>query len=150
MSGKQAFCCFMLIAIAGCSAATRYDSGAIVLEMSEPGAFTFSQDTTPEFSGAFEAIEAENYTRAEALLEAALAENPRDPYALLAMGSVHERTGRFSTATGFYRSADRYGSTASGPQLINFDKTAKDPSLTVSEVARENLAMLFRKGMLPR
>jgi len=148
--GKQAFCCFLVVAMSGCSAATQYETGAIVLDIREPGALTASQDTTPEFVSAYDAIEAENYTQAEALLEKALAQTPKDPYALLAMGSVHERTGRFSTATSFYQSADHYGTAATGPKLVNGDQAGEGTQRTVSDVARENLAQLYQQGATKR
>ena len=131
-----------LILLAGCEAATTYDSGAVVLDISEPEAFNDRLETTPTFIEATEAIEAGEYTRAEALLDNALAQKPRDPYALLAMGSLHERTGRFNSAEEYYRSAERYGFAAAGPRIVDGKTIPAEAGLTVSDAARENLARL--------
>jgi len=128
-------------ALSGCSAATQYDSGAIVLELSEDGAFSSDVETTPEFLSAYDAMEAQEYVRAEGLLDQALARKPRDPYALLAMGTVHERSGRYSSAAEFYRSAERYGSEATGARLSSNGRPGAPVS--VSDAARENLTRLL-------
>lgn len=128
--------------MAGCDAATQYDTGAVVLDVSEPEAFNTRLETTPEFLSAYDAMKLEDYTRAEALLDQALARKPKDPYALLAMGSVHERTGRFYSAADYYRSAIRYGNAAAGPRLRDGEETPLDQPLTVRDVARENLDRL--------
>lgn len=130
--------------LAGCSAATEYDSGAVVLDVSESEAFNSRLETTPEFISAYEAMKDQEYTRAEALLDQALARKPKDPYALLAMGSLQERTGRYYAAADYYKSAERYGYAAAGAQLTNDVEAREDPSLTVSDIARDNLAKLQR------
>jgi len=122
-----------------CDAATRYDTGAVVLEVSEPTAFKADGRTTPEFVSAYEAFDSQNYARAEALLDRALTESPRDPYALLAMGAVHERTGRLFTAADYYRSAARYGESAVSATEETDAENASDPAVTVAAVARESL-----------
>jgi Tfp pilus assembly protein PilF len=132
----------VLCLLAGCEAATTYDSGAVVLDISEPEAFNDRLETTTTFIEATEAIEAGDYTRAEALLDNSLAQKPRDPYALLAMGSLHERTGRFHEAAEYYRSAERYGFAAAGPRIIEGKTVPSETGLTVSDAARENLARL--------
>lgn len=150
MNMRQAFCCIVLVAMAGCSSATRYDSGAVVLDISEPEAFNSRLETTPEFISAYDAMKAEDFTRAEALLDNALSRKPRDPYALLALGTVHERTGRYATAADLYKSAERYGHAAAGPKLVNTTESPENPALTVSDVARDNLAKLeVRAKTLP-
>ncbi len=148
MIEKSAFSGLLLLALAGCSTATQYETGAVVLDISEPEAFNSRLETTPEFISAYDAMKTENYTRAEALLNAALSRKPKDPYALLAMGTVHERTGRFSTAADHYKSAERYGFAAAGSQLVNGTESPEDPTLTVSDVARDNLAKLKQLGMI--
>ena len=141
---KFSFTSCLVCALAGCAAATQYDTGAVVLEISEPEAFNSRLETTPEFISAYDAMKVRDYTRAEALLDQALARKPKDPYALLAMGSVHERTGRLYSAADYYKSAERYGFAAAGPKLSDSEESAENPSLTVSDVARENLARLVR------
>ena len=47
---------------------------------------------------AFEAISEGNYEQAEALLEVALSINPDNPYAILNLGVVYQRTGRIEKA----------------------------------------------------
>ena len=47
---------------------------------------------------AFEAIDAKDYVKAEALLEVALSINPDNPYALLNLGVVYQNTGRIEKA----------------------------------------------------
>jgi len=131
-----------LILLAGCDAATQYNSGAVVLEVTEPEAFTKVSSTTDSFRNAYDAIKDEDYTRAEALLVRALTEKPKDPYALLAMGSVHERTGRYYSAADYYQSAMRYGDATAGSRLRDGQESAPSEALTVSDVARENLVRL--------
>ncbi len=146
MSARRSFYGVLLVVMTGCSTATQYNTGAVVLDISEPDAFNSRLETTPEFISAYEAMKAENFTKAEALLQTALSRKPKDPYALLAMGSVHERTGRFATAADFYRSAELYGFAAAGPQLVDGNEAEEDLSLTVSDVARANLAKLQQQG----
>ena len=142
-----AYSSVLLAMVVGCSpAATQYNTGVVVLDISEPEAFNSRLETTPEFISAYDAMKADDFTRAEALLNEALARKPRDPYALLAMGTVHERTGRFATAADLYQSAELYGYAAAGAQLTNGTEHPEDPSLTVSEVARQNLAKLKKQG----
>ncbi len=47
---------------------------------------------------AFEAISEGDYEQAEALLEVALSINPDNPYAILNLGVVYQRTGRIEKA----------------------------------------------------
>ena len=148
MFGKWAFSCFLLSAVAGCSAATEYNTGTVVLDISDARITNSDTQTTSEFVSAYEAIKGENYTRAEALLEAALQQKPKDPYALLAMGSVFERTGRFWTAADLYRSAEKYGREATGPQWTGNTEVKESPLITVSDVARENLAKLQEQAAI--
>ncbi|GEM_PF-2095164 len=142
------FSWLLLATMTGCSTVTEYNSGAIVLDISESEAFNSRLETTPEFISAYEAMKADDFTRAEALLDTALNRKPKDPYALLAMGTVHERTGRFSSAADLYKSADHYGFAAAGPQLTNGNERAEDPRLTVRDIARHNLSQLQQKSML--
>lgn len=128
--------------LSACDAATTYDSGAVVLDVSEPEAFNTRLETTESFMSAYEAIKIEDYARAEALLDIALAQKPKDPYALLAMGSVHERTGRFYSASDYYRSAARYGGAAAGSRLRSGESTEVEGETTVADIARDNLERL--------
>ena len=130
--------------LAACDAATRYDTGAVVLDVSEPQAFSSDAKTTPEFVSAYEAIRSEDFARAEALLDQALTNKPRDPYALLAMGAVHERTGRFYSASDYYRSAARYGESSAAAAPAGEQETEATQAITVASVARENLARMTR------
>ena len=126
----------------GCDAATQYDTGAVVLDISDPEALTHRSATTDSFRNAYDAIKEEDYARAEAFLDRALIEKPKDPYALLAMGSVHERTGRYYSAADFYQSAVWYGDAAAASRLRDGREYAATESLTVGDVARENLTRL--------
>lgn len=137
-----------VILLAGCGgetreAATQYDTGAVVLDIADAEAFNTKLETTEAFQSAYEAMKAENYPHAEALLEQALQQKPRDPYALLAMGSVMERTGRFYRAAEYYKSAARYGKRAkAGPRLSNGKEETLAENTTVADVALFNLAAL--------
>jgi len=145
MSGRMIGWMAAVIALAACGdAATKYDSGAVVLDISEENAFRADQATTPEFRNAFDALKVEDYGRAEALLDRSLALKPRDPYALLAMGTVHERTGRFYSAAEYYQSASRYGDVAAGSRLKSGRESDAAKALTVGDVARENLLRLAK------
>lgn len=129
-------------ALAGCAGATQYDTGAVVLDVSDPEAFNSKLETSDQFLGAYEALKADDLTEAEARLDEALKFKPKDPYALLAMGSVMERSGRYSSAADYYRSAIRYGNAAARSRLENGRDVAFDRPVTVAEIARSNLAKL--------
>ncbi len=118
--------------------ATRYNTGAVVLDISEPQAFSFDAGTSTAFVEGYEALQSGDYPQAEAFLDRALRQKPRDPYALLAMGAVHEQTGRAGSAAEYYRSAERYGESASA--AVEPDSTEQGASVAV--VARANLARL--------
>lgn len=134
----------VIAALAACDAATGYDTGAVVLDVSDRKAFEPASAPTTEFHGAFEALKTDDLGHAEALLDEALKKEPRDPYALLAMGTVMERTGRYYSAVDYYRSAIRYGDTTAGPRLENGAEVAFDTPTSVADVARSNLARLNR------
>lgn len=128
--------------LSACDAATRYDTGAVVLEFSEQEAFSSDAQTSEDFVSAYEALDSQEYARAEALLDRALAQKPRDPYALLAMGAVHERTGRFASAVDYYRSAARYGESAVAAAPPTPAEIEETQSITVASVARQHLARM--------
>jgi len=60
--------------LSACDAATRYDTGAVVLEFSEPEAFSSDAQTSEDFVSAYEALDSQEYARAEALLDRALSQ----------------------------------------------------------------------------
>ena len=72
-----------------------------------------------------------------------MADSPKDPYALLSMGTVMHRTGRPAEAAELYRSAMRYGAAAPAAGTID-ERGELDPApgLTVAHVARDNLGRL--------
>lgn len=148
MFGKRVYSCFLLTAMTACSGVTEYNTGAVVLDISHPEALNSNLETTPEFISAYDSIKGQNYLEAEALLEVALERKPKDPYALLAMGSIHEKTGRYSTAADLYKQAEHYGYAAAGPQWAGVTEIKENPSLTVSEVARENLEKLRQQAII--
>ena len=150
MFGKWALSCFLLTVIAGCSTATKNDTGAVVLDISDPEAINSSPETTPEFISAYDALKAKEFTRAEALLDTSLSQKPKDPYALLVLGTIHERTGRFATAADLYQSAEHYGAGVIGPRLLNGIGEEENAALTVGDIARENLAILESQAILRR
>lgn len=140
---KSMFCALAGLALAaGCAEATQYDTGVVVLDVSDPEAFNSKLETSDQFLGAYEALKSEDLPRAEALLTEALEMKPRDPYALLAMGAVMERTGRYYSAADYYRSAIRYGNAAAGPKLEGGREIPLNRQMTVADIARTNLAQL--------
>lgn len=60
----------------------------------------------------FAALRGGRVKRAESYFVQALRDAPNDPYALLAMGAIHEQTGREFDATTYYVYAEKYGTSA--------------------------------------
>ena len=85
-------------------------------------------------------IETGNYAYAEIYLDSALSINPSNPFALLNMAIVYEKTGRESEARALYSTLIRRNpSDVSGTVL-----TEEDSDRSIAEVARDNLAVLDR------
>ncbi len=101
-----------------------------------------SYRTTTELVGGFKALEAGNYVEAEAMLGKSLSSEPNDPYTLLAMGAVMERTGRPFDASTFYRSAAEYGRGAPLGETLSLDGSSIGDAQTVRDLALINIARL--------
>ena len=89
----------------------------------------------------FEAIEDGQYVAAEKALTQALEANPDNPYALLNIGTVYQRTGRFNQARVMFEKV-----VALNPD----DKPAKRSSFipdskTLKDIAEDNLKTLPAK-----
>ena len=83
------------------------------------------------------------YDASEGALGRMLSERPDDPYTLLALGSLMERTGRPFDASTYYRGAARFGETAPlGRETPGLDGTN---ARTVSDLARTAIARLAAK-----
>jgi len=94
------------------------------------------------FAAGFEAIRAEDYRGAEGPLEQHLAARPDDPYALLAMGAVMERTDRPGEAVTYYRRAALYGETAPLGEVLASDPATGPRPETIRDLALMNMARL--------
>lgn len=89
----------------------------------------------------YDEIEAGNYAYAEIYLDSALSINPSNPFALLHMAVVYERTGRNDEARALYALLIRQNPTDTDGEVLvdeNLDRS-------VIEIARQNLAMLDRE-----
>jgi tetratricopeptide (TPR) repeat protein len=86
----------------------------------------------------YEAIRAENYRDAETYLDAALQANPSNPYALLNLGVVYERTGRIDQARGMYARVILLDP----PHVADASNGEGVIGLTLADIARQNLREL--------
>ena len=137
--------CALVVLLAGCSSEWfRYGPDPVdpARDRLPPVSSSSSYATANEFIEGFEALEAGDYVEAEALLRQSLSTKPSDPYALLAMGAVMERTGRPATAVLYYRSAMRYGETAPLGRTLALDGVTAKSAKTVRELALANIAQL--------
>lgn len=88
------------------------------------------------------AIQAREYDRAEATLNAELAANPNDPYANLTMGVLRAIQDRRDEAMAFYQRAAENGEDAALSQTVTANGVVTSESTTVAKVARENMSRL--------
>jgi Tfp pilus assembly protein PilF len=98
--------------------------------------------TTTEFMDAYDALGRSDFVAAEPLLTRSLEQEPNDPYALLSMGAVMERTGRLYQATIYYRSAARYGAATPVEKSISIDGDDRHQAKSVRDLALLNLARI--------
>jgi len=84
---------------------------------------------------AFLAIENENYEKAQGLLEKALEENPKNAYAWLNLGVVHQKQERYEEARECYLKVVEHAWDEKGG-----NKKAKGKSLV--RIARQNLELM--------
>mgnify|MGYP001292676063 CR=1 FL=1 len=85
-------------------------------------------------------IEAGNFSYAEVYLDSALSINPSNPFALLNMAVVYEKTGREDEARALYAALIRQNPTNIAASAINEGNVGR----TITDIARENLAALDR------
>ena len=85
-------------------------------------------------------IEAGNYAYAEIYLDSALSINPSNPFALLNMAVVYEKTGRENEARALYTALIRRNPTDSAGAALTEENFGRG----ITEMARENLAALDR------
>ncbi len=85
-------------------------------------------------------IEAGNYSYAEIYLDSALSINPSNPFALLNMAVVYEKTGREDEARALYAALIRQNPTNIADSAIDDANVGR----TITYIARENLAALDR------
>ena len=136
-------CAVAVLILSGCSSELfRYDGETVDTVQDRLPSATSSYATTTEFTNGFKALETGDYVGAEAMLGRSLSAQPNDPYALLAMGAVMERTGRPFDASTFYRSAARYGEAAPLGRTLALDGNAVDSARTVRDLALVNIARL--------
>ncbi len=130
-----------LLILGGC-AATQYEPETVDTARDRLPPITPAMATTQEFVDGYKAVEAGNFAAAEPLLARSLELEPNDPYALLAMGAVMERTGRIYEATTYYNSAIRYGTVSPLGEIKSIDGSPLPEADTVSDVARVNLTRI--------
>ncbi len=85
-------------------------------------------------------IEAGNYSYAEIYLDSALSINPSNPFALLNMAVVYEKTGREDEARALYAALIRQNPTNIADSAIDDANVGR----IITDIARENLAALDR------
>lgn len=89
---------------------------------------------------AYAEIEHGNYSNAEIYLNSALEINPNNPFALLNLGFVYEKTGREDKARAIYTTLIRQDS----PQIAERAGRESDTGRRVVDIAADNLAALDR------
>lgn len=89
---------------------------------------------------AYGEIEHGNYTSAEVYLDAALEINPNNPFALLNLGFVYEKTGREDEARAIYTTLIRQNP----PHIAERAGRDNDTGRRVVDIAADNLAALDR------
>ena len=85
-------------------------------------------------------IEAGNYAYAEIYLDSALSINPSNPFALLNLAVVYEKTGRENEARALYTALIRQSPTDIAGAVLMDENFGRG----ITEIARENLAALER------
>ena len=85
-------------------------------------------------------IEAGNYAYAEIYLDSALSINPSNPFALLNLAVVYEKTGRENEARALYTALIRQSPTDIAGAVLMDENLGRG----IAEIARENLAALDR------
>ena len=128
--------------LAGCAEAFRYDPETVESVSGRLPPVVPASATTQAFTDGYAALESGDYATAEAMLGRSLSQQPQDPYALLAMGAVMERTGRFFDASTYYRSAARYGTASPLGRTISIDGGVSEDARTVRDLALANIARL--------
>lgn len=89
----------------------------------------------------FDAIGRNDYVSAEKFLEESLALNPNNPYALLNMGVVYEKTGRSQKALAMYQKVVDLNTKE---EVVKSNNTAAEGA-TLTDLARSNLKRLKKK-----
>lgn len=89
----------------------------------------------------FEAIGRTDYVSAEKCLEESLALNPKNPYALLNMGVVYEKTGRSPKALAMYQ---RVVDLNAKEEVVKSNNAAAEGN-TLTDLARANMGRLKEK-----
>lgn len=128
--------------LSGC-AATRYDAETVDTSKDRLPILVAANSRNFQPPEWYPAVKAARYIEAEALLKRTLEAKPHDPYALLAMGVVMERTGRFYDATTYYESAAQYGGTSPVGETLSMDDTdVVEGAQTIADLARANLTRI--------
>lgn len=92
------------------------------------------------FDSGFEKLQANQLDKASDYFEAALENDPQNPYALLYLGIVYEKTGNFTDAINYY---NQVLTSESNISLLNiFDGKKR----TLAETARENIEKLTQQA----
>lgn len=92
---------------------------------------------------AFNEIQHSNYAEAEMLLDVALSINPGNPYALLNLGVVYEKTGRTEAARAMYTTLIRQNP----PDTAASARSDSLVGTRIVDIARMNLAALDRAAL---
>lgn len=128
---------FVAVALTGCADMSSYNPLNGVQTGYDASA---SVDEYAGFRQGFEALKVGNYTTAEAQFQSVLAASPNDPYALLGMGVVSERTGRQVPALEYYRAASQYGEVAPLGESLAVNTDTGRPMATIRDLAVYNLS----------
>lgn len=98
----------------------------------------------------YDAAAAGDYVTAEPLLLNSLAEQPNNPYALLALGVVNSQTGRLGEALRYYNSAADFGTDAEVKGTVSVRNAAAGQQFnTVSDMARYNIQQIELASATP-
>jgi len=98
------------------------------------------------FERGYKALKSGDYASAEKLLEQHLQQEPRDPYALLALGVTMERTNRSADALAYYRLANRYGTVFPLKEMAELKTQSDSRARTVGDLALRSITRLKTPG----
>lgn len=127
------------LVMVGCAQLTTYSSNTVTKTPSYSARAVNGTLEKSTYTKGIEAVEAEDYAKANSFLTRHVQANPEEPYGLFALGSVKSRMGQTDDALTYYRLAARYGMTAPIDRVIG---DVEGNPRTIAELATVTIAAL--------